>query len=140
MELVMSTPQWIRRRALCLVLPLVALLSAPALAQEPKAGPQDPKKRTTDLEKTLQDRVLQVRENLQAFFDRRKSQVIWGVESRRTRVLPSGEGSGTATIRFEFVWAQGSSEKDGKRVAVPYRKQGIAQFEFAQQKWHLVDL
>jgi tetratricopeptide (TPR) repeat protein len=120
---------------------LLLLLLAPRPARAQQDDPaKDTKKTGAELEESAKERLSQFREDLQALFDRRKSQVKWGQENRQTRVLGTGAGFGTATLRFEYLWAEGVSEKDGQKATVPYWKQAVAQFDYADQKWRLTDV
>jgi tetratricopeptide (TPR) repeat protein len=111
-------------KAICLLLLLLAVLPAHGLAQQPKPEP-DP------LDKAADDRLQEATQNLQAFFDARKSTVRWGTQSKR-RVTVLGRASGKATLRFEFVWAEGASGA--------YWKEVVAEFELSGQDWQLAEV
>lgn len=113
-----------------LILLFLAVLSVPALAQQPDA--EKTKKDHEELNKAAEDRLNQARQNLQAYFEARKVAVRWGNVSRRTRITGNGVASGRATMRFDFVWAK-SADKE-------YFKSTAAEFELVGQSWRLQEV
>jgi tetratricopeptide (TPR) repeat protein len=109
---------------MCLVLLLLAVPPANGPAQQPQPKP-DP------LDQAADDRLKEATQNLQVFFDARKSNVRWGRMTKR-RVTVGGRSSGRATLRFEFIWAKGSS--------AAYWKEAVAEFELSGQDWRLAQV
>ncbi len=98
------------------------------------------RKLQADLDKAAQERLLRARQDLQAFFNLRKSTVRWGLESRQLRAIGGKMATGKATLRFDFLWAEGHSAIDGQKETVQYWKQAVAEFELAEERWRLADV
>jgi tetratricopeptide (TPR) repeat protein len=107
-----------------LFLLLLALPLMNVMAQQPKPD-QDP------VDKAGEDRLKQATQDLQMFFDARKSTVRWGTQNRR-RVTVGETSRGIATMRFEYVWAESPTG--------PYWKDVVVEFELSGQDWALANV